>query len=50
MSNQTSWNQGRNDAQSGKGPANQQGSSWQDKQAYNAGYNQQNQGNSGARK
>lgn len=43
MSNQNSWNQGRNDANSGKGAANTNGLSYQDRQAYDAGYKQQQQ-------
>ena len=42
MSNQ-SWNQGRNDASSGKGAANTNGWGYQDRQSYDAGYKQQQQ-------
>jgi hypothetical protein len=39
MSNQSSWNQGRQDSGSGKGPSSQTGRTWQEKQSYDAGYN-----------
>jgi hypothetical protein len=38
MSNQNAWNQGRYDANSGKGPANSSGWSSQQRESYNAGY------------
>ena len=43
MGNQNAWNQGRNDAGSGKGAANTNGWSSQDRQAYDAGYQRQQQ-------
>jgi len=42
MNNQ-SWNQGRNDAQQGKAPANNQNRSSQQRENYNAGYHHQKQ-------
>lgn len=43
MSNQSSYDRGSQDANSGKGPANQQGQSYQDRQSYDAGYKYQQQ-------
>jgi hypothetical protein len=38
---QNDWNQGRHDAQQGKGPANQQNRPAPAREAYNAGYHWQ---------
>lgn len=43
MSSQNFFNKGQNDANSGKGAANTNGLSYQDRQAYEAGYQRQQQ-------
>lgn len=43
MANQNSWNKGWQDANSGKQQGNQNGKSWQEKQAYDAGFKYQQQ-------